>query len=136
MLLNTDGVINSRNPQGAHFGIEKIMEEIQGMNNQDTREVVTKLLAIIRNYEGGSAQSDDISMLAFRYIYKTKNQASNLVFCFIDVRYYSFSFSFGLVDIILILIFSVFFSKPTEMVSPSTTEALMITSAISSSRYF
>ncbi|MBC8005759.1 MAG: SpoIIE family protein phosphatase, partial [Verrucomicrobia bacterium] len=75
ILLYTDGIINSRNPQGTHFGTEKLKEEIQGMNNLDAKEVVTKLLKSIQNYEGGSAQSDDISLLALRYLYKTKNQA-------------------------------------------------------------
>lgn len=75
VLLYTDGIINSRNPLGKHFGTEKLKQEINGMNNLDAREVVNRLLESIRNYEEGSAQSDDISMLALKYLYKTKNQA-------------------------------------------------------------
>jgi len=75
ILLYTDGIINSRNPKGTHFGIENLKNSVEGMNNKSAREVVTSLLESIAKYEAESVQSDDISMLALRYLYKTKNQA-------------------------------------------------------------
>lgn len=74
MLLYTDGIINSRNSKGAHYGTEKLKEEIQKMKNLDAREVVTRLLKSIDMYEGGNLQSDDISMVALKYVYKEKDQ--------------------------------------------------------------
>lgn len=74
MLLYTDGIINSRNSKGAHYGTDKLMGETQKMNNLDAREVVTRLLKSVEMYEGGNSQSDDISMVALRYVYKEKDQ--------------------------------------------------------------
>lgn len=74
VLLYTDGIINARNPKGTHYGVEKLKEEIQKMNHQDAREVVTGLLKSIEEYEGGRFQSDDISMVALRYVSKEKDQ--------------------------------------------------------------
>lgn len=75
VLLYTDGIINSRNPLGKHYGTEKLKQEIQGMINLNASEVVNRLLENIRNYEEGSSQSDDISLLALKYLSPTKNQA-------------------------------------------------------------
>lgn len=74
MLLYTDGIINSRNSKGTHYGTEKLKEEIQKMNNLDAREVVTRLMKGIDIHEGGCPQSDDISMVVLRSINKEKDQ--------------------------------------------------------------
>ncbi|HAH23307.1 MAG TPA: hypothetical protein DCL77_06050 [Prolixibacteraceae bacterium] len=75
ILLYTDGVINSRNPEGTHYGIEKLKRNIQRMNNINSKEVVTLLMQSIVTYEGESHQSDDISLVALRYLFEIKNQA-------------------------------------------------------------
>jgi len=75
LLLYTDGIINSRVKKGTCYSLEKIKDNLQGMNELTTKEVVDKLLKGIENYEAQHPQSDDISIVAMRYIYKTKNQA-------------------------------------------------------------
>jgi len=75
LLLYTDGIINSRDKKGTLYGLEKLKDNLQGMNDLTTKEVVDKLLKGIENYEAQHPQSDDISIVAMRYIYKTKNQA-------------------------------------------------------------
>ena len=70
MLLYTDGIINSRDKTGTLYGVEKLKDHLQGMNNLTTQEVVNKLLESIKNYEAQHPQSDDISIVALRYLYK------------------------------------------------------------------
>jgi len=75
MILYTDGVINSSDNNKQHYGTERLEKNIQNLNNLTSEEVVQKLLKSIMTYEGDNRQSDDISLLALRYLDKTKNQA-------------------------------------------------------------
>lgn len=70
MVLYTDGIINSRDKEGTLYGTEKLKETLQTMNNLTTKEVVEKLLESIKSYEAEQPQSDDISIVALRYLAK------------------------------------------------------------------
>jgi len=70
ILLYTDGVINSRDSGGTHYGIEKLKSNIQSMGDFTAKEVVTRLLQSIMIYEGENQQSDDISLMALKYLEK------------------------------------------------------------------
>lgn len=75
VVFFTDGVINARNEEGIHFGNERFEAKIQENVGLSAKLVVTQLLQEIANYEEGTSQSDDITIMAFRYDQKTKNQA-------------------------------------------------------------
>ncbi|MDP2113656.1 MAG: SpoIIE family protein phosphatase, partial [Bacteroidota bacterium] len=75
ILFYTDGVINSRNADGTHYGIEKLKSNIQRLTDLSSKEVVTNLLQDIMTYEDESHQSDDISLMAVKFLNETKNQA-------------------------------------------------------------
>jgi sigma-B regulation protein RsbU (phosphoserine phosphatase) len=75
ILFYTDGVINSRDSAGTHYGIEKLESNIQSLNDLTAQEVVTRLLKSIIIYEGENRQSDDISLMALKFLNETKNQA-------------------------------------------------------------
>jgi sigma-B regulation protein RsbU (phosphoserine phosphatase) len=75
ILFYTDGVINSRDSAGIHYGIEKLESNIQSLNDLTAQEVVTRLLKSIIIYEGENRQSDDISLMALKFLNETKNQA-------------------------------------------------------------
>jgi sigma-B regulation protein RsbU (phosphoserine phosphatase) len=66
ILLYTDGVINSRDSSGTHYGIEKLKSNIQSMNNLTAKEVVNEIMQSIVIYEGERHQSDDISLMALK----------------------------------------------------------------------
>ena len=74
MILYTDGVINSSDSDKQHYGAERLEKNIQNLNNLTSEEVVQKLLKSIMIYEGDNRQSDDISILALKYLDKTKSQ--------------------------------------------------------------
>ena len=75
ILFYTDGVINSRDSGGTHYGIDKLKSNIQRMTDLSAKEVVTNLLQNIMTYEDESHQSDDISLMALKFLIETKNQA-------------------------------------------------------------
>jgi sigma-B regulation protein RsbU (phosphoserine phosphatase) len=75
MILYTDGVINSSDNNQQHYGTERLEKNIQSLNNLTSEEVVQKLLNDIMMYEGDNRQSDDISILALKYLDKTRDQA-------------------------------------------------------------
>jgi len=68
LLLYTDGVINSRDLNDQHYGVEKLQTNIQNLNNLTAEEVVTKLSKSINIYEGENRQADDITLLALKYL--------------------------------------------------------------------
>lgn len=75
ILFYTDGVINSRNSAGTHYGIEKLKSNIQRLTDLSAKEVVNNILQDIMTYEDESHQSDDISLMALKFLNETKNQA-------------------------------------------------------------
>lgn len=75
LLLYTDGVINARDTSGQHYGTEKLEHNIHNLNNLTSEEIVSQLLKSIIFFEGEKNQADDISIMAIKYLNKTKNQA-------------------------------------------------------------
>jgi len=75
ILFYTDGVINSRDSAGTHYGADKLKRNLQGMTDLTAKEVVNNLLQNLMKYEDERHQSDDISMMALKYLKGTKNQA-------------------------------------------------------------
>jgi sigma-B regulation protein RsbU (phosphoserine phosphatase) len=68
MVLYTDGIINSRDKNGTLYGTEKLKDNLLTMNDYSSKEVVERLMGSIKNYEAEHPQSDDISIVALRYL--------------------------------------------------------------------
>lgn len=75
IILYTDGVINSRDSRGIHYGTEKLESNILSLTDMNSQEVVSKLFTSISMYEGENRQSDDITLMALKFLSETKNQA-------------------------------------------------------------
>lgn len=74
MILYTDGVINAIDDKKQHYGTDRLEKNIQNLNELTSEEVVDRLLKSIVIYEGDSHQADDISLMALKYLKKTKSQ--------------------------------------------------------------
>ncbi len=74
MILYTDGVINSTDSASQHYGSEKLEKNIQNLIDLTSEEVVKKLYKSIMIYRGESLQSDDITLLALKFLNKTESQ--------------------------------------------------------------
>jgi len=70
MLTYTDGVNEARNSQGEQFGEQQIM---QAAARRDTgaEAFMDNLLEAVRAFRGAAPQSDDITMLALKYLSKS-----------------------------------------------------------------
>ena len=68
LLLYSDGVSEARNPAGdelEYAGLQRLF--LEGVGEQRCRNVVARLECALEAYSGGEEQSDDITLLAFRY---------------------------------------------------------------------
>ncbi len=74
LIMYTDGVINSRDLKDQHYGTERLEENLKNLNNLTSEETVSRLLQSIKLFEGGSRQSDDITIMALKYLKQLKSQ--------------------------------------------------------------
>ncbi|MFY9152566.1 MAG: SpoIIE family protein phosphatase [Prolixibacteraceae bacterium] len=74
LVLYTDGVINSKNINDKHYGTNRLVKTIRSLNDMTAEESISRILTSIRLFEGNQTQSDDITLMAVKYLHKTKNQ--------------------------------------------------------------
>ena len=74
IFLYTDGIINSKDAHNQHYGTDKLEKNILNLNDLSSKEVVNRLLKSVVLFEGESCQADDISLMAIKYLNKTKTQ--------------------------------------------------------------
>jgi phosphoserine phosphatase RsbU/P len=64
LLLFTDGMTDCRDPQGVAFGIDRIKDLLAGLVGLTGQEVCDRLLATLKEYQGGAPQDDDVTLVA------------------------------------------------------------------------
>ncbi len=67
LLLYTDGVTEAMDADDQLFSDERLLGETTGMAAETPRQMVERLMAAVHAYAGGTAQSDDITVLALHY---------------------------------------------------------------------
>lgn len=70
LLLFTDGMTDCRNPQGESFGMERIQATLSGLPDKSAQHVCDHLLGTLINYQDGSKQDDDVTLVAIRAVAK------------------------------------------------------------------
>ncbi len=68
ILLYTDGLSEAENPDHDQFGERRILEELGKAGNGDPETVVLKLNDAVHAFTEPAEQSDDLTMLAIRYL--------------------------------------------------------------------
>lgn len=63
----TDGINEAKNPTGEQFGDERILETAAAAP-RDTEAFLEAMLGAVKSFAAGAEQSDDITMLAIRYL--------------------------------------------------------------------
>ena len=66
VVLFTDGVPEAQDPQGAFFGVERIVAAVAGSRQEAPAAVTGQLLQAVRDFAGEAPQSDDITILTLR----------------------------------------------------------------------
>jgi serine phosphatase RsbU (regulator of sigma subunit) len=64
LLLFTDGMTDCRDPHGMAFGLERIKSTLSGLGGKSAQEVCDKLLETLLDYQNGSKQDDDVTLVA------------------------------------------------------------------------
>ena len=64
LLLYTDGMTDCRSPKGEPFGLERIKNILSGFTNLNAQKVCDNLLETLINYQDGSQQDDDVTLVA------------------------------------------------------------------------
>lgn len=68
LFLYTDGVNEAENIQGAQFGNDKLISSLDQYRNLAASELINTMRSDIVTFANGCPQSDDITMLAIRYL--------------------------------------------------------------------
>jgi serine phosphatase RsbU (regulator of sigma subunit) len=66
-FMYTDGVTEAMNAEGAQFTDKKLKDSLAGVAAMDEREIVTSIRHEMDGFVKETPQSDDITMLTFRY---------------------------------------------------------------------
>ena len=64
LVLYTDGMTDCRNPNGEPFGLERIQRSLSTCSESSAQEICDHLLQKLKNYQQGSKQDDDVTLVA------------------------------------------------------------------------
>ena len=68
IFLYTDGISEAFNTENTEYSISRISEVLQNSVNQSPNETVNKVVSDVKRFAQGTEQSDDISVLAIRFL--------------------------------------------------------------------
>ncbi len=66
VLLYTDGVTDARHANGDSFGLERLMGELEHLDNGSAQELCDKLWQTLCTFQDKTAQEDDVTMVTVR----------------------------------------------------------------------
>ena len=66
LFLYTDGLTEAMNGQYEQFGIERLKDNLK--SEEDCKNQIEKMTQAVHQFAGGASQSDDLTMLAIRYL--------------------------------------------------------------------
>ena len=64
MLLITDGITEALNAQFEEFGMDRVLQALDGAACSDAKPCIERLLSAVDEFTGGVEQSDDITCIA------------------------------------------------------------------------
>jgi serine phosphatase RsbU (regulator of sigma subunit) len=63
LVMYTDGLSETRSPEGEEFEDERIVAALRGMIGRPSREIVARLVAGVRVFAGSAGLSDDLTLI-------------------------------------------------------------------------
>jgi serine phosphatase RsbU (regulator of sigma subunit)/pSer/pThr/pTyr-binding forkhead associated (FHA) protein len=67
LVLYTDGFLDSANPAGEFYGLERLVKAVQGFRANAAEELADAILGDVREFARGTPPSDDMTLLVVRY---------------------------------------------------------------------
>ena len=71
LFLYTDGLTEARNRQHQLFGADRMMKMLAGAADLSPQELIATTVREVQDFSNGTEQSDDLTLLAIRYLPKT-----------------------------------------------------------------
>jgi len=66
LVLYTDGVTETLNPDGDEFGVERMMQSVRDGANDGAQVIVKRIIEDVREFTGAVPQNDDMTLIAIR----------------------------------------------------------------------
>ena len=66
LVLYTDGLTETLNPEGEEFGIDRMMQSVRASANDGAQEIVKTIIENVREFTGSVPQNDDMTLIAIR----------------------------------------------------------------------
>jgi sigma-B regulation protein RsbU (phosphoserine phosphatase) len=67
ILVGTDGIRETRNPNREMFGEERLHRILQAYSHETTRQICDRIVQSLQSFRQGSTQEDDITLVAIKY---------------------------------------------------------------------
>lgn len=67
LLLYTDGVTESANPQGNEYGSERLTELLRNHGDKDAQEIIDQTLDSVNRFSQSIGQLDDLTLIAVKH---------------------------------------------------------------------
>ena len=64
LVMFTDGMTDCRNPKGEAFGLDRLKQTLTGLEHESAQSSCDQLLETLLNYQNGSKQDDDVTLVA------------------------------------------------------------------------
>ena len=74
LLLYTDGVTEAMNPNEKVYSDQRLLQFLETNRGYSPRQIIGDLVSDVRQFAGGAAQSDDITVLALLYRGMTRDE--------------------------------------------------------------
>jgi len=68
LYMDTDGIPEATDHKGGLFSVERLQELLQRNARQPVGEILSETISAVQKFVGGAPQSDDLTLLAFRYL--------------------------------------------------------------------
>jgi len=66
-VLYTDGVVESRNPEGEEYGYDRLMESINNNRHEDASDIHDAVLRDLRQFMGNEQYDDDMTLVVIKW---------------------------------------------------------------------
>lgn len=66
LILYTDGMTDCRDPHGEAFGLDRIKNLLSEFTKLNAQQMCDRLLETLQNYQDGSKQDDDVTLVAIK----------------------------------------------------------------------
>ena len=70
LIIGTDGIWETRNPEGAAFGKEGLMDVIRANSHLPAAQICDAVVDALAAFSGGATQSDDVTLVVVKFLGK------------------------------------------------------------------